>query len=343
MYTNMTSTAAAWAFSATGTSSAFGSNSGEGDAFSKLFSSIRDGASSGLDDILGKLSDRFPGLSFKTPASGTGAGSAANGEAASEEVKDTAEIDENALAEMAASESFSSLIEKALSSFLDATKDMQSSMNGVNTIRSISITVTTVRFSVNQQDSASGETLMSQEFQTALKDKIDEMIKKVFGGGAGGETEETDDEVTEPAKANENASKFGLGMSGWSMSLYYSQSYLQSNAGDSSMQSQSAGFSMWSFVGSTIPKELTTLMNEGEEGGMRDFMAGFGFSMSSFSQTQDGFSMRFGESRNLLSELMEILNQRNNQRPLPATAPEEEEDAAAEAATEVEAAPVAAE
>ncbi len=244
---------------------------------------------------------------------------------------------------MSASEAFSSLVEKALSSFLDATKNMRSSMNGASTIRSISITVTTATFSVNQTDGSTGETLMSQELQTSLKEKIDEMINKVFGiggGGSEGETEEaqSEDETaasTEPARTNENPFNFGYGMSGWSMQLYYSQSFLQDSAGNS-MQSWNAGFSMQGLTTSLIPEELSRMMNGG--GGLdqlREQMSGFGLSISGFNQSWNGVGMRIGESRNLLSELLEALNQRN-QQPVPAATPEENEDAATEDAAEVE-------
>ena len=345
MYTNTIPTAASWLFSTTGATGNIGGN-GEGNAFSKLFDSIRNGSKSNFEDILGKLSERFPDLSFKPPPA-SGAGSVDNQEAAPEEIQDTAEIDENALAEMSASEAFSSLVEKALSSFLDATKNMPSSMNGVNTIRSISITVTTATFSVNQTNGSTGETLMSQELQTALKEKIDEMINKVFGiggGGSEGETEETQskDETaasTEPARANENPFNFGHGMSGWSMQLYYSQSFLQDSAGNS-MQSWNAGFSMQGLTTSFIPEELSRMMNEGGSlDQLREQMSGFGLSISGFNQSWNGVGMRIGESRNLLSELLEALDQRNQQsRPsIPAASPEPDED---EDAAEVEAAEV---
>lgn len=345
MYTNTTSIAAAWAFSATSTTGATGSSgTGEGDAFSKLFNSIKSGSQSGLDNVLSSLSERFPGLSFSAGKVGSKEDSSAAANE-SEQVKDTAKIDENALAEMSASQSFASMIEKALFSFLDATQNMQAA-NGAYNQRSISITVTTISFSINQIDNNSGEKLSSQELQAAIKEKMDELIKKVFGAGASGETTgETDEsgEIGNIVQAND----LPYGMGSWSMSLFYSQSYIQGSDSISpgSVYSRSVSFSMQSLTSSFMPQQLQQIMNgESSLDSLREMMTGVGMSIISFSQTQDGFSMRLGESRNLLSELMEMLNQRNQSR-IPASPPveEEEEDAAAEAAQEVEAAPVAAE
>lgn len=352
MYTNTTSLAAAWAFSATSSMGATGSSgTGEGDAFSKLFNSIKSGSQGGLDSVLSSLADRFPSLSFSAGKVGSkeDTSAAAN---ESDEVKDTAKVDEDALVEMSASQSFASMIEKALSSFLDATQNMQA-MNGAYNQRSVSISITTISFSVNQVDRGSGETLSSQELQSAIKEKLDELIKKVFGAGASGQTtEDTDntkdteetDATNSAAKTNSKGSDLSYGISGWSMSLYYSQSLIQGSQGgnNGSMSSWGASFSMQAFLGSSIPQELYSLTNgESTMDSLREMMTGVGMSVSSFSQTQDGISMRLAESRNLLGELLEMLNQRNQTR-LPAAPPEEEEeDTAAEAAQEVEAAEVA--
>lgn len=350
MYTNTTSLAAAWAFSAAGSTSATGSSgTGEGDAFSKLFNSIKSGSQSGLDGVLNSLAERFPSLSFSAGKVGSKEDASATANE-SDEIKDTAKIDENALAEMSASQSFASTIEKALSSFLDATQNMQA-MNGAYNQRSVSITVTTISFSVSQIDRASGETLSSQELQSAIKDKLDELIKKVFGAGAsGGTAEKTDDEESKETDKTDSAAKtgdsgnFNFGVSGWSMQLYYSQSLIQGSQGGNggSMSGWGASFSMQAFLGAGLPQELYSLSNgESTMDSLREMMTGVGLSVSSFSSTQDGISMRLAESRNLLSELLEMLNQRNQTRLPAAPREEEDDDDAAEKAQEVEAAEVA--
>ncbi|MCD8138275.1 MAG: hypothetical protein LUE17_00585 [Planctomycetaceae bacterium] len=200
MYSNSILAASAkWEFSTSQT----GTTGTGGDAFSKLFESIRGGAQSGLDAILDRLGERFPGVSFNGRPAAAGEGAAA--EEAAEETKDTVEVDESALAEMTASNHFSQLVEKAIASFLDATSQIQPP-SGASSIRSISISISISTFSYGQVDNASGETLMSQELQTSLKDKIDEMINKFFGVGQEPKAEEPVAAAEESAETDDPAS-----------------------------------------------------------------------------------------------------------------------------------------
>ncbi len=329
MYTNSILAASAkWEFSTSQTTSGTGT---DGDAFSKLFESIRGGAQSGLDAILDKLGERFPGVSFNGKPAATDE-SAATGEAA-EETKDTVEVDESALAEIAASDSFSQLVEKAISSFLDATSKIQPP-TGASSIRSISISISISTFSYGQVDNASGETLMSQELQTSLKEKIDEMINKFFGVGSEPKAEEpvADEEAaateTKETGLTPDNGKYNF-MTPWSMNMFYSMNFF-SGAWNSEGGSGES-FSMQSQFSSQISAILGS--SGGSSADLSQSFLGMGMSMSSFQQSSSGFSMKLGQSRNLLNELMELLQNRKPEVPMP-EAPEEESAEAAGETTE---------
>ncbi|MCD8352085.1 MAG: hypothetical protein LUC93_15875 [Planctomycetaceae bacterium] len=331
MYSNsILSASAKWEFSTSQTTSGTGEG---GDAFSKLFESIRGGAQSGLDAILDKLGERFPSVSFNGKPAAASEGAAA--EEAAEETKDTVEVDESALAEMTASDRFAQLVEKAISSFMDATSKIQPP-TGTSSIRSISISVNISTFSYGQVDNASGDKFMSQELQTSLKDKIDEMINKFFGVGTEPKAEEPVAE--EEAAAGEaaettptaNNGKYNF-MTPWSMNMSYSMDFFSGSWNNDSASGQ--GFMMQSQFSAQISAMLGA--SGGNMADLSQNFLGMGMNMSSFQQSSSGMSFRLEQSRNLMNELMELLQ--NRQPPViePKATEEETEDVAAEAAEEV--------
>lgn len=341
MYTNSASASAALLFSSA--SSASGSTQSSGDAFSSLLRSLRnnDSKSNTAQEMLAGLSERFPQLSFNGASAKTGE---TDSEAeAAEETADTAAIDENALAEMSASQSFSALVEKIIASFLDATQNA-SLGEGAYSVRSISISITMVNLSLTQVDGASGETLMSQDFQAAMQKNLDEMIKKMFGVGSTtdeeDETEESGeseaaDEAAETARATNNAAAYGFGMGAWSLQLYYSQTLLAGGLNNQSGAGLIGQSSTQSWLGAFAMQGLTGILSgSGTAESLGSSLASLGIRMSNFSQNQSGFSLGLG-SAGMLNALFDMLNQqRSGAIAIPATTEDAETDATAAAGTQ---------
>ena len=106
-------------------------------------------------------------------------------------------------------------------------------MEGAYVQRTVTVTITTIRFGTTQRDE-SGDMLAASELKTSLQEKLQELIERFFGKTAA--TSETDSDGSdaedgEAAESKETDAKTGNGyaFSGimWSMELFYSSSYVQ--------------------------------------------------------------------------------------------------------------------
>lgn len=296
---NIDSATSSWALSSNHYSQ---SESADASAFSTLFDSIRNGGSrKNIQSILDDLSSRFPSLNITRSTAASKTQTTGETEAqASGESTDTATIDESALEEMSSSETFAELVRKAISSFLDATRNAFSG-GGAYAQRSISVSVTTIRFTLSGMDSASGETLTSQELQAVLSEKIGETIKNLFGSA-----DESDDASEKDDKTSSDSSRLEIG--GWSMQLYYSRMYIMGGQNGGSMQGWGGSISMQGITGSLIPAALSDIL-AGTSGtsSLRDALSSHGIGMSGYSASQFGFLLNLAQDRDPLTSLLESL------------------------------------
>lgn len=382
---NVTSATAKFQFS----SGSSQSNASSGtDAFAAMLEQLKNGTTSGTSSssstpgisgsgqssmqssLLDYLSQRFPSVSFQESKVGSSPKDVQD--VLGNEEGDKAAVDP-AVAEAVAggNTSLAEMIEKALQAFTD-TQGQTATMDGTYQQRSMILSVTTIRISVSNFDTSSGELMNSNELQSSFSDSIKDMINKFFGTGPVKETT-SDDAVTEgddetaaaeETKGSEDTKKtddsqktnlpnwFG---SGASLSMYFSASFfsgsasnLFSNSADQTGGTQFQG-NFQSFSASFSYSMLSGMQNSGF-----DFSSGFGsgaftsmldagmsqlgLSTDSMWQQDGGYMMKFRESRNLISELMSSLYN-NRQNPVaeePVDTTDVTEEAPAEEAVAVE-------
>lgn len=316
------------------------------DSFSKVFgSSLKDmlGDRGGIQGMLDRLSERFPNLAIKEAEVGAGVEGA--DKAAREEDGDQVAVDSAALAAMAGNQDLSKKIEEAIASFMNNSGTSPALMEGAYVQRSVTVTITTIRFGTFQRDAQSGDTLAASELKTSLQEKIQELVDRFFGKtSASGETEnDTDGEDGgETAEAKETGAKTGagVGFSGmmWSMELFYSSSYINAmtggGQGSSSAEAWSFSASYSGFSGNFsqlssdfLPQALLGgLSSFGQGGPFTSLLSGMGMTYDGVSQTQDGYFMKLREGRNLIAELLELYGTRIKPKEIDATAETEEVD-----------------
>lgn len=326
---------------------------GSGDnSFSQIFGSSLKGLlgdQGGIQGMLDRLSERFPNLAVKEATAEAGIEGA--DKALGEEEGDQVAVESAALAAMSGNQDLAKKIEEAISSFMNSAGTVPALAEGAYVQRSITITVTTIRFGSFQRDGDSGDLLAASELKTSLQDKLQELIERFFGkaANAGGTKSDADAEAKdETAATKETEAKTGNGyaFSGamWSMELFYSSSYINSMAGNgqgslsAETWSFSASYSSFNqLTGSILPQSLQNgLSSFGQGGPFTSLLSGMGMSYDGASQTADGYFMKLRESRNLIAELMELYGSRIKPKEVEAT--EVEETDAAEGA-EAEPAP----
>ncbi len=252
------------------------------------------------------------------------------------------------------------MIEDAIAGFLEGGENSgMMAMNGAYVQRSVTITVTTLRYTEMQRSQENGDILAASELQTSLRDKIGEMIQQLFGAGSRGEESESEtsgdagnDGDSVPSR---NRTQWGSGaVSMWSMELFYSMTAIQgqgafgtgSGSGEASGYNVSGSFSRFSasygsfsaLTSNRLPSLLSQFMGGGSESGgglsgfLEEALSGFGLSGGSYRQTSEGFSFKVSQSRNLIAELMELYGDRIGQNNAAAAEAAEEEPAEAVAA-----------
>lgn len=325
---------------------------GVGDAsFASIFGTSFKGVSgnrNGIQDMLDRLSQRFPNASVIQGEAD--AGIKGTEELFGKEEGDKVAVDQSALTGMFGSSEMAKKIEDAIAAFLEGTNT--EAMQGAYVQRSISITITTVRVGVFQRSEDNGDMLAGSELKTALHDKLREMIDRFFGKVPA--AEETDDKAenaedgseetaVEKTDGGKETSGYNFGAM-WSMELFYSQTTVaqytdftgsgQANRGVA--YSATSMMSRFSFVsGSLIPQALSQGAGDSSSGGSGPFtslLEALGLASDGVSSSGDGFLMRLRESRNLMAELMELYGSRIGRPAAAAT----EETSATDAPAETE-------
>lgn len=266
-------------------------------------------------EALSRLGRRFPGATFREGRAEAGAQGME--ELFGTEAGDHVAVDGVALEAMLGDGSLAKAVEDALSAFLEG--GAASAPSSAYVQRRVTVTVTTVRFSVAQRDGETGDLLTDKELKTSLRDAIRGLIERFFGPEA------------DKADAGEDAEDGETGQSGapthggafWSMELFYASSYIQaageSNGGFLTAQTESfgarfsGGFSQ--LTDSFLPRAIFDGFSESGRGGpftslVGPALAGLGLSSDGVVRTAGGYGMKIRESRNLIAELMDLFSSR---------------------------------
>lgn len=298
---------------------------------------------SGMQDIFNGLVERFPGADVTQGK--PGAGTQGTKDYFGSEEGDKVAVDENLLAAMFGNSGLAQKVEDAIANFFNSDAGTNAAQ-GTYSQRSISITITTVRYNVSQFDSESGDLMSAQEMMTSLQEKMNDLINRLFGKGDSVATETTEDETAEEStEAVDAAQKNGTSANpysnynyqsfAFSMELFYS-SQMINNMGSKSQSSQfsltaMAQGSFQNYSNSILPQEIyEALTNSSDFSGpftslIDGGLSGFGMKSSGFQYSQSGFSLKANSSGDLLSELMDQLFNNWKRPETAATEPTETE------------------
>lgn len=289
---------------------------GADDFFRKIFGDTLLGSESGmggLQQMLDRIGQRFPNVNVVS-SEAKNAGTAAAKAQPAEEGADEVEVSESLLKSMFGDDALAKMVEDTIAAFLDRGSDGNlMHFEGAMVTRSISITITTVRYSERHSSSETGDLLASGELRTNFHERLAEMMKEFFGGKKADETAAG----TEDKRA-ERADFSGVM---WSMEIYYSATFVSSlnqsetaNGAASGYQAQSLGmygsFTQGLFS-SLLPQGLSGRSEGSDAGGflpdfLRDVLAGLNLETDGFQIMESGFAIGIRERRNLLAELMEM-------------------------------------
>lgn len=276
-------------------------------------------AGSSVSSLLERLSRRFPGVNFTEGAVGDTAEDVQ--EAFGDEEGDNVAITPEAAEAVAGNAGLASMLESVLAAFRDSMGATQPA-EGAHVQRNVMVASATIRFSVSQIDSRTGETLSMSELTSAFSgfaEQLQELAQKFFGESGG--TGESADAGT--AGGNAGSNFFAGGMS---FSMYFSAGMFssQGTGGTGSREGSggNSGFSLEDFMnsfrqGGNFQNYLGGIFGGGANaiGSLLDGgLDMFGLSRTGMTRESAGFSFRFGMQRSgstLLAELMEMLNARN--------------------------------
>lgn len=324
-----------------------GARNTSGDAFSRIFGSTLDGLmrKGGIEEALKSLRERFPGISVSEGGAETGTGV---GEAKTSETEKAADTDEvtvgsSVLAGMFGSAELTKMVEDAISGLLERSSDSNlMNFGGAYVQRSVTITLTQVRYGEYHRDGETGELLGAADLKANFHEQLTDLIKKFFGGDPLADKTEEDGDKTDAMSETSKTGSSGIGasVSMWSLEIYYSASYIASafdsqSSGANANQQGAWQASAWqtsfsaSLRGSLAGAIPSAMQNSGFEGGrmwqaLEDTLASYGLAIGGLRQTTDGFMAKLREGRNLLAELMEMYGGRIGAPANPAADVEEE-------------------
>lgn len=325
--------------------SASGTGGGvEASGFAKLLESLSGkGESSSGSSLMDYLGRRFPGVNFTSGAVGETAGDVQEAFGAAE--GDNVAIEPEAAEEIAGNAALSQMLESVLAAFQE-TAGRTEALEGAHVQRNIMVARVSVRFSISQIDSRSGETLSMNELKSALTEKLEELARNFFGdvetpaeGDGEGAGEVESEAESGGGGANSPAGFFG---GSFSFSMYFSSSYLSSqHAADAYASGEEFDFSALDFqaafaargnfqnyANSTFSSAVLSGLMAGGFGGeaftsmLDSGMGMFGMAGQSAWQAGGGYSFQFGGSRSILSELMALYNNSIASSAAPAGTPE---------------------
>jgi hypothetical protein len=341
-----------------------------GADFSNLLASLKgksgENASSGTgaSDFMDRLASRFPNVNFSEGTVGETPKEVQ--EYFGTEEGDNVAVESAAAEAIAGNSGLSAMFDNMLAAFEEAMGKTQA-MDGAHVQRNIMVTSVSVRFSVSQIDSGTGETLSMNELKTAFSeftDKLAEIAQKFFGDAeteTGGDKsgEENLDTVAEDgqdadgSEGNPFAGFFGGGMS---FSMHFSASFMQTQGMTGSggeafsandfMDAFRKQGNFQNYMNSTFSASLFGgLMSGGSTSGagndpftsmLNGGMGIFGMSSQGAWRQDGGFSFKFGESRNMITELLAMQREMSmNSMSIPAAPGGEPETATAAEPVEV--------
>lgn len=326
MYTNALDSRN-WAVNAAATSAASASSDASGADFAKFLEEL--GASgksspaskssgSSAGDLMDYLSRSFPGVNFSEGSVG-GTPKDVRDYFGSEE-GDNVAITPEAAEAVAGNSALSSMLDNILASF-EETAGATQPVEGARVQRNVMVASVTIRFSVSQIDSRSGETLSMNELTSAFSefaDKLGELAQKFFGGaetgsgsgeGSEGGSENIDivAEGKEPVEGEENpfAEYFGGSMS---FSMFFAAGRFGSQGGTGTSGTEDGGdFSLKDFMnsfkntGNNFQNFMSSTFSMSMFGGMSmggmSGLSGLGNGSNPFTSLLDGGMDMFGMSR----------------------------------------------
>lgn len=317
-----------------------GAQGSPGDAFSKIFGSTLDGlmGKAGIQDALKQLQERFPGIKISEGDTAAGAEDAKNGKATGN--VDEAAVSSSVLAGMFGNSDLAKIIEDTISGLLERSSDSNlMNIEGAYVYRSVSITLTQVRYGEYHNDASTGELLGGIDLKANFQEQLSELIKKFFGGiGASADAEGTGEDGTEAEaaaeteKTGDKQSQNGSGVTMWSLDIYMSftaiSGSMSGTGASAGGQGQLSGWQSWQYssfsaslrgmLSNALPSALQGAQGQRDYASsdtwksLEDLFASHGLSIGGLTQTQDGFMARLREGRNLLAELMELYGGRLN-------------------------------
>lgn len=322
-------------------------NSSSQSIFGATFKSVLAAQTGGgVQEMLDRLAARFSDADVSKGKPGEGA--KGTGEYFGNEEGDKVAVDENLLAAMFGDSGLAQKVEEAISKFFDSGAGADAPF-GSTVQRSVSISITAVRYNVSQFDSESGELMSAQEMMTSLQEKMDELIDRMFGMGGAKGNEEAED-GTEGVDAPEEAGAAGKGQSGsnyqsfsFSMEMFWSSQMLNGTGGEEGGVTQGGRFSLSAmasgsfqdFSGRVLPSAIyDALRNSDDFSGpftslLDEGLGQFGMQSSGFQFSMSGFSLKAGSANNttdLMGWLEQLMNNRSRpENPVEAVEPQVED------------------
>ncbi len=324
-----------------------------GDAFSQLFASRmnQSRSASGMDNVLSRISQSFPGIAAALGTVGQGVDAATKYYA---DKPNQVTVSPDAADKMDKNPSFAQQVMDAVQSLFNKQNEsplFDSSLMPAGTTSQFGITVTTITIRYTEiHTSSSGETLASADLISEFKERLQEMLDAMFNPRGTEEKEEETEtaETTEKIEEKETTEKTNYPAfsqyTGWSLSVMVSQSMLGmlNQNGGSLAQAGGFNFSM-SMAGFSSSKNAWS-NNFGVAGNQNAAFPNL-FSSSFFAQSMMASSSYFSEDslfytltngKSGLGSLWDLLNRDTDVKPVESedvtdstTTPPVEDDAVA--------------
>ncbi len=323
-----------------------------GDAFSQLFASRmnQSRSTSGMDNVLSRISQSFPGIAAALGTVGQGVDAATKFYA---DKSNQVTVSPDAADKMDKNPTFAQQVMDAVQSLFNKQNEsplFDASLMPAGTTTQFGITVTTVTIRYTEiHTSSSGETLASADLISEFKERLQEMLDAMFKPRGTEEEEETDTtEKTEETKEKETTEKTNYPAfsqyTGWSLSVMVSQSMLGMLNQNGGSLTQAGGFnfsmSMAGFSGPNAAWSKGSAAAGNQNAAFPNL-----FSSSFFAQSMMASSSYFSEDslfytltngKSGLGSLWDLLNRDTEVKPVESedvtdstTTPPVEDDAVA--------------
>jgi hypothetical protein len=292
---------------------------------------------SGIQDMFDRLAERFSNADVSKGKPGTG--SQGTKDYFGSEEGDKVAVDENLLAAMFGNNGLAQKVEDAIANFFNSDAGANAP-EGSYTQRSVSITITAVRYNVSQFDSESGDLMSAQEMMSSMQEKMEELIGRLFGedgaeaADAGEEEAAGESKKGGKGKGDKGNDAFNYQAFSFSMEMFFSNQMLNGKGGKNGQNSQfsmaglAMGGSYQNYAGSGLSSSIyEALKKAGDFSGpftslIDPALDNFGMKSSGFQFSASGFSLKANSSSDLLSQLLDQL-MNNSKRPEASDKPAE--------------------